>query len=274
MEKQSEQLSLQDYEVDNFKLHQNEYHELINFFRHNSEKYFATNEILYRIPVLKKWSEADLMRNIYRLESFKVLTIESNSNNPILRYNIQVNEKLAESLFKLTDNTFKIDFEFTQLQYLEFIKDIEKDCYDKEYEALVAYWENEKLKFILPNERLSELIKLRDYYKEAYFSKSNVLQYYCVHNKEELSEKLAKFGKYEKLIAHPADLFKDFKSPKEVLEFVIYFRFKQLLQFETLNYLIECEKELPNERFEDFKNGIAREYCDTLIYFFKNENPI
>jgi hypothetical protein len=178
------------------------------------------------------------MRNIYRLEKFRVLTIESNSQNHILTYKTQVNEKLAETLFKLTDNTFKIDFEFTQLQYLEFIKVIEKDCYNKEFENLVAYWENEKLKFISPNERLSELIKLRDYYNAAYFSDSNVLQYYCVHNKEELSKKLAKFGKYEPLIAHPDDIFKNCRTPKEILKFVIYCRFIQLIQFETLNNLI------------------------------------
>lgn len=203
---------------------------------------FTAMDFILKNPCLSKWTEHSLEQNLYFLEKIKIFQISKIQDYPVRKYKFIVNNSNFNNFKKLTENKFVLEIDYKIEDFIHLFNQVSEQVRLEWYDKLILHWNNKILSNCSRFEKVDFLIKERDNQIKQYTSKNNLLLYYDIDDLQKLGEKLefAVLSK-NKIPLNPNSFFFGLMSPLEILKNALYSRFKQKLQIDTLNSLIEKE---------------------------------
>lgn len=235
---------------------------IIETVKRNPNKDFEARDFILKNRILKEKTEEDIEFHLFNLENLNVIRIEKQSDYPIRKYRININERNTVAFLKIVDNKFELDVDLSKDEYFELLKDIQSQTKQKYYSNLLEYWERNIGSVILKIERIEYFTKERNKQIEQFESDKNLLKFYNVKNLEKLADDLYfAYRARRKIPLNPNWYFRGISS-RNHLEIALESRFKQWYQIQTLNELIERELDTSKNKIVDSDNLMELESGD------------
>lgn len=92
---------------------------ILEIVKKNPDKDFTARDFIFKNRILKEKTEEDIEFYLFNLENLNVINIEKQSDYPIRKYRININERNKVAFLKIVDNKFELDVDLSKDGYYE-----------------------------------------------------------------------------------------------------------------------------------------------------------